>query len=195
MLTTGRVWGHLGRNPHGMEGSLLAKSRAVLLRMGRCGVAGTASGCQIKAYLLCPNPLVWLQKELQQSRLSLPRDFRGDFCCSCSRSLMFQPCNVTPAHSLGSCLPCCKPAHKAGCGNMGQLESGGRKAGLGDRGVAEESSAGCEVLVMHPSPAADQVVNISFWSLKPAAFPHSVSASAWWEPCRVFWPHPHTCRW
>lgn len=74
----GRVWGHLGRNPHGTEGSLLAKSQAVLLGMGRCGVAGTAPGCRIKAYLLCPNPLVWLQKKLQQSSLSFPRDFQGD---------------------------------------------------------------------------------------------------------------------
>lgn len=48
----------------------------------------------------------------------------------------------------------------------------------------------CKVLVACPSPDAGQVVNINFWSLKLVAFPHPVSASAWQEPCQMFWLHP-----
>lgn len=153
---------------------------------------------------------------------------------------MFQPRNVAPARSLGSRLPRCKPARKAGHGNMARGlaagEPGGESGtgrgrcyrGAGQEagrcwaispaalGTAVERSVGwscwwvdgclcggtwgpreipvlavvCEVPVACPSPDADQAVSISFWSLKLAAFPQSVTASAWQEPCRMFRSHP-----
>lgn len=103
----------------------------------------------LKAPCLCivPKPCGLVAKGVVAKQFVISQGLSGRFLLQllqlrCARGLLrFSHVMSLLPVPRGSCLPCCKPARKAGCGNMAQglpAREWGDKTGLGEGGLTEE---------------------------------------------------------